>query len=62
MGILCFGPHMVPVPAIVPHFWFLMYPISQFLRVKFLLLRGSLLLNLPPTKDDGKEVKKKIDA
>ena len=26
-GILCFGPHTVPVPAIVPHFWYPLYPI-----------------------------------
>ena len=25
-GILCFGPHIVPVPANVPHFWFQLYP------------------------------------
>ena len=27
-GILCFGPHTVPVPTIVPHFWFPLYPIG----------------------------------
>ena len=25
-GILCFGPHTVPIPAIVPHFLFPLYP------------------------------------